>query len=83
MENFVEHTIIKLLESKNLLQHSRFLLENAKEYLLKSVDYVTYGMTDVLDLGELNMQQCENLFMSHGVFKDSLIEVVKEFWQVE
>ncbi|RHZ81350.1 hypothetical protein Glove_121g72 [Diversispora epigaea] len=82
VEKFVEYTLNKLLESKNLLQHSRYLLENAKEYLLKAVDYVTYGMTDVLDLGELNLVQCESLFMAHGVFKDSLIEVVKEFWQI-
>ncbi|CAG8441735.1 2761_t:CDS:10 [Diversispora eburnea] len=57
VEKFVEYNLNKLLESKNLLQHSRYLLENAKEYLLKAVDYVTYGMTDVLDLGELNIVQ--------------------------
>ncbi|CAG8497762.1 1816_t:CDS:10, partial [Acaulospora morrowiae] len=82
IEKFVAHTLNNILKSKNLLQHSRFLLENAKEYLLRSVDYVSYGMTDALDLGELDVTQCEILFASHGAFKESLIEVVKEFWQV-
>ncbi|KAF0436082.1 Trafficking protein particle complex subunit 10 [Gigaspora margarita] len=82
VEKYIEHTLNKILKSKNLLQHSRFLLENAKEHLLKSVDYVSYGMSDTLDLGELDVSQCVALFTSHGSFKESLIEVVKEFWEV-
>ncbi|CAG8680991.1 30910_t:CDS:10, partial [Racocetra persica] len=82
VEKYIEHTLNKILKARNLLQHSRFLLENAKEHLLKSVDYVSYGMSDTLDLGELDVSQCVALFTSHGSFKESLIEVVKEFWQV-
>ncbi|CAG8667598.1 24821_t:CDS:10 [Dentiscutata erythropus] len=82
VEKYIEHILNKILKAKNLLQHSRFLLENAKEHLLKSVDYVSYGMTDTLDLGELDVSQCVALFTSHGSFKESLIEVVKEFWEV-
>ncbi|CAG8593544.1 17516_t:CDS:10, partial [Cetraspora pellucida] len=82
VEKYIEHTLNKILKARNLLQHSRFLLENAKEHLLKSVDYVSYGMSDILDLGELDVSQCVALFTSHGSFKESLIEVVKEFWQV-
>lgn len=70
-----------ILKSRNLFQHSQFLIENAKEHLLKSVDYVAYGMTDVLDLGELDVTQCENLFATHGAAKEALIDVVKEFWK--
>ena len=78
----MEHTLNTILKSKKLFQHSQFLIENAKEHLLKSVDYVSYGMTDTLDLGELDISQCENLFITHGVAKDALVDVVKEFWEV-
>ncbi|CAG8469022.1 1642_t:CDS:10 [Racocetra fulgida] len=57
VEKYIEHTLNKILKARNLLQHSRFLLENAKEHLLKSVDYVSYGMSDILDLGELDVSQ--------------------------
>jgi hypothetical protein len=77
----VEHTLNIILKSKNLFQHSQFLIENAKEHLLKSVDYVSYGMTDILDLGELDITQCENLFASHGDAKEVLVDIVKEFWK--
>ncbi|CAI2180055.1 6001_t:CDS:10 [Funneliformis geosporum] len=82
VERYVEHTLNTILKSKKLFQHSQFLIENAKEHLLKSVDYVSYGMTDILDLGELDIAQCENLFVTHGAAKDALINVVKEFWEI-
>lgn len=78
----MEHTLNTILKSRNLFQHSQFLIENAKEHLLKSVDYVSYGMTDVLDLGELDIAQCESLFTTHGAAKEALVDVVKEFWKV-
>ncbi|GBC05869.1 hypothetical protein RclHR1_06490004 [Rhizophagus clarus] len=81
IENYVEQTLNTILKSRNLFQHSQFLIENVKEHLLKSVDYVSYGMTDVLDLGELDVTQCENLFVTHGSAKEALIDVVKEFWK--
>ncbi|PKC75818.1 hypothetical protein RhiirA1_436013 [Rhizophagus irregularis] len=81
IEKYVEHTLNTILKSRNLFQHSQFLIENAKEHLLKSVDYVSYGMTDVLDLGELDIAQCESLFTTHGAAKEALVDVVKEFWK--
>jgi len=39
-------------------------------------------MTDTLDLGELDIAQCENLFATHGATKEALVDVVKEFWEV-
>src|SRR6266498_4064552 len=81
VEKYVEHTLNIILKSKNLFQHSQFLIENAKEHLLKSVDYVSYGMTDILDLGELDIAQCENLFATHGAAKEVLVDIVKEFWK--
>ena len=81
VEKYVEHILNTILKSKNLFQHSQFLIENAKEHLIKSVDYVSYGMTDILDLGELDITQCESLFATHGTAKEVLIDVVKEFWK--
>jgi len=81
IEKYVEHTLNIILKSKNLFQHSQFLIENAKEHLLKSVDYVSYGMTDILDLGELDITQCESLFATHGAAKEALVDIVKEFWK--
>jgi hypothetical protein len=81
VERYVEHILNTILKSKNLFQHSQFLIDNAKEHLIKSVDYVSYGMTDILDLGELDIAQCESLFATHGAAKEALIDVVKEFWK--
>ncbi|CAG8769626.1 9106_t:CDS:2, partial [Funneliformis caledonium] len=57
VKKYVKHTLNTILKSKKLFQHSQFLIKNAKEHLLKSVDYVSYGMTDNLDFGELDISQ--------------------------
>ncbi|CAJ0841033.1 1182_t:CDS:10 [Entrophospora sp. SA101] len=80
IEKYAEYILNKILKSKDLLQHSRFVIDNAKNLLLKYIDFVSYGMTDSLDLVDLDIELCEKIFSNHGNNKEDLIDVIKEFW---
>jgi len=63
-------------------QHADFVFENIRERFLELLDYHSYAIRDILDLGELDIVGCEQLFQSHGDVKGELVNAVREFWEV-
>ncbi|CAG8600462.1 3900_t:CDS:2, partial [Paraglomus occultum] len=81
IQHFAKEKLHDVLKSYNMSQHSDSVFENIRERFLELLDYHSYGIRDILDLGELDIVGCEQLFQNHGDVKGELVNAVREFWE--
>ncbi|KAG0243649.1 hypothetical protein BGX31_010433 [Mortierella sp. GBA43] len=81
----VEKALASIVETSlakaHLEQHALFLTMHLKNHLLKSVDYMAYGMSDELELPPLDVASCESVLAYHDPkTRETLIGVLKELF---
>ncbi|KAG0027108.1 hypothetical protein BGZ82_009144 [Podila clonocystis] len=69
------------LNKAQLNQHSSFVSSHLKSHLLRDVDYMAYGMSDELELPQLDVTSCETIFAYHDVkIRETLIGILKDLF---
>ncbi|KAF9585067.1 hypothetical protein BGW38_004020 [Lunasporangiospora selenospora] len=65
-----------------LEQHTLFVTSHLKKHLLRNVDYMAYGMSDVLELPPLDVSSCEAYFAYHDAkTREILIGILKTVFE--
>ncbi|KAG0203033.1 hypothetical protein BGX28_004559 [Mortierella sp. GBA30] len=81
----VEKALTSIIEADlakaKLEQHASFVISHLKSHLLKGVDYMSYGMSDELELPPLDIASCETIFSYHDQkTREILINIVKDLF---
>lgn len=83
MESALSAVIEADLSEAKLEQHASFVISHLKNNLLKSVDYMAYGMSDELELPPLDAPSCDTAFAYHDPkVRSTLIAVLKDLFSV-
>lgn len=83
----VEASVGKMLEKKleehNAIQHYTYIFSKIKEAFLSSVDYTSYGLTDVVHLDDFDAELCESFLLNRDLkTKVELLDLIEEFFEV-
>ncbi|KAG0265540.1 hypothetical protein BG011_004568 [Mortierella polycephala] len=79
LTSIVEADLVKA----QLEQHVSFVNMHMKNHLLKSVDYMAYGMSDDLELPPLDVPSCEAILTYHDPkTRETLIDILKNIFSV-
>lgn len=71
------------LNKAQLNQHASFVSSHLKSHLLRGVDYMAYGMSDELELPQLDVASCEAIFAYHDAkIRETLIGILKDLFSV-
>lgn len=71
------------LKQLSLEQHLPYVFEKAKEAFLTSIDYSSYGLTDVVHLDDFDAELCESFLLHRDLkTKVQLLDTVEEFFEV-
>ena len=75
----MEHTLKKF----NLEQHVPYVFQKVKEAFLGTVDYCSYGLTDVVHLDDFDAELCESFLLHRDLkTKVQLLDLIEEFFEV-
>jgi hypothetical protein len=67
----------------SLEQHSPYVFERVREAFLSSVDYASYGLTDVVHLDDFDAELCESFLLHRDLkTKVQLLDLIEEFFEV-
>lgn len=71
------------LKTMNLDQHLPYIFQKVKEAFLGSVDYSSYGLTDVVHLDDFDAELCESFLLNRDLkTKVELLDLIEEFFEV-
>jgi hypothetical protein len=71
------------LKELNLEQHLPYVFEKVKEAFLTSIDYSSYGLTDVVHLDDFDAELCESFLLHRDLkTKVQLLDLIEEFFEV-
>lgn len=72
------------LKPFSLEQHLPYVFEKVKDEFLKSVDYASYGLTDVVQLDDFDAELCESFLLHRDLkTKVQLLDLIEEFFEVK
>lgn len=72
------------LREKNNAQHFDYVFSKVREAFLSSVDYVSYGLTDVVHLDDFDAELCESFLLNRDLrTKVELLDLIEEFFEVK
>lgn len=64
-------------------QHLPYVFQKVKEAFLGSVDYSSYGLTDVVHLDDFDAELCESFLLHRDLkTKVQLLDAIEEFFEV-
>ncbi|KAI8982642.1 Cullin family-domain-containing protein [Pilobolus umbonatus] len=70
------------LEKQCLEQHLPYVFQKVKEAFLSSIDYASYGLTDVVHLDDFDAELCESFLLHRDLkTKVQLLDLVEEFFE--
>lgn len=70
------------LKELNLEQHLPYVFEKVKEAFLSSVDYSSYGLTDVVHLDDFDAELCESFLLHRDLkTKVQLLDLIEDFFE--
>lgn len=73
----------KKLQDNDCAQHFSYIFSKVKEAFLSSVDYVSYGLTDVVHLDDFDAELCESFLLNRDLkTKVKLLDIIEEFFEV-
>ncbi|KAI7848995.1 trafficking protein particle complex subunit 10 [Circinella umbellata] len=86
LKDEVEASIGAMLEKKltqhHVTQHFTYVFSKVKEAFLSSVDYVSYGLTDVVHLDAFDAELCESFLLNRDLkTKVELLDLIEEFFE--
>ena len=87
LKDEVEASIGAMMEKKlaqhHATQHFTYVFSKVKEAFLSSVDYVSYGLTDVVHLDAFDAELCESFLLNRDLkTKVELLDLIEEFFEV-
>ncbi|KAI9243615.1 trafficking protein particle complex subunit 10 [Phascolomyces articulosus] len=63
-------------------QHFAYVFSKVKEAFLSSIDYVSYGLTDVVHLEDFDAELCESFLLNRDLkTKVELLDLIEEFFE--
>ncbi|OBZ90744.1 Trafficking protein particle complex subunit 10 [Choanephora cucurbitarum] len=78
LQMMMEHTLKKF----NLEQHVPYVFQKVKEAFLGTVDYCSYGLTDVVHLDDFDAELCESFLLHRDLkTKVQLLDLIEEFFE--
>ncbi|KAI9499327.1 trafficking protein particle complex subunit 10 [Zychaea mexicana] len=86
LKDEVEASIGAMLERKlqkhHASQHFTYVFSKVKEAFLSSIDYVSYGLTDVVHLEDFDAELCESFLLNRDLkTKVELLDLIEEFFE--
>ncbi|KAF9438535.1 hypothetical protein BGZ76_007066 [Entomortierella beljakovae] len=86
-EEEVEKALTSIVEADlakvQLEQHSSFIVSHMRSHLLRSIDYMAYGMSDELELPPLDVPSCESILAYHDAkTREILIGILKDLFSI-
>lgn len=83
VENSLQVMLRNKLKELNLDQHLPYVFQKVKEAFLGSVDYSSYGLTDVVHLDDFDVELCESFLLHRDLkTKVQLLDAIEEFFEV-
>lgn len=83
MEASIGAMLQKKLQENDSAQHFSYIFSKVKEAFLSSVDYVSYGLTDVVHLDDFDAELCESFLLNRDLkTKVKLLDMIEEFFEV-
>lgn len=84
VENSLQIMLKQKLEPVHLDQHVPYVFQKVKEAFLGSVDYSSYGLTDVVHLDDFDAELCESFLLHRDLkTKVQLLDLIEEFFEVK
>ncbi|GAA5815085.1 hypothetical protein MFLAVUS_008591 [Mucor flavus] len=82
VENSLQLMMKEKLKELNLEQHLPYVFEKVKEAFLSSVDYSSYGLTDVVHLDDFDAELCESFLLHRDLkTKVQLLDLIEDFFE--
>ncbi|KAI9486248.1 MAG: trafficking protein particle complex subunit 10 [Benjaminiella poitrasii] len=82
VENSLEIMLAEKLKEFQLDQHTPYVFQKIKEAFLSSVDYSSYGLTDVVHLDDFDAELCESFLLNRDLkTKVQLLDLIEEFFE--
>ncbi|KAG0746394.1 hypothetical protein G6F57_006570 [Rhizopus arrhizus] len=82
VENSLENMLRQRLKPFSLEQHLPYVFDKVKEAFLTSVDYASYGLTDVVQLDDFDAELCESFLLHRDLkTKVQLLDLIEEFFE--
>ncbi|KAI7906306.1 trafficking protein particle complex subunit 10 [Cokeromyces recurvatus] len=86
LKNEVENSLQIMLKEKlkafDLDQHTPYVFQKIKEAFLDSVDYSSYGLTDVVHLDNFDVELCESFLLNRDLkTKVQLLDLIEDFFE--
>lgn len=83
VEASVGNMLQRRLEEHNAIQHFTYIFSKIKEAFLSSIDYTSYGLTDVVHLDDFDAELCESFLLNRDLkTKVELLDLIEEFFEV-
>lgn len=84
VENSLQLMLGNKLKELDLDQHLPYVFQKVKEAFLGSVDYSSYGLTDVVHLDDFDAELCESFLLHRDLkTKVQLLDAIEEFFEVK
>ncbi|CEP10929.1 hypothetical protein [Parasitella parasitica] len=82
VENSLQIMLRNKLQELNLEQHLPYVFQKVKEAFLGSIDYSSYGLTDVVHLDDFDAELCESFLLHRDLkTKVQLLDAIEEFFE--
>ncbi|KAG2194871.1 hypothetical protein INT47_002665 [Mucor saturninus] len=82
VESSLQLMMKEKLKEVNLAQHLPYVFEKVREAFLSSVDYSSYGLTDVVHLDDFDAELCESFLLHRDLkTKVQLLDLIEEFFE--
>ncbi|CAO3645018.1 unnamed protein product [Mucor fragilis] len=82
VENSLQAMLKNKLKELDLDQHLPYVFQKVKEAFLGSVDYSSYGLTDVVHLDDFDAELCESFLLHRDLkTKVQLLDAIEEFFE--
>ncbi|KAI8148730.1 trafficking protein particle complex subunit 10, partial [Fennellomyces sp. T-0311] len=82
VEASISAMLEKKLQEKHASQHFDYVFSKVKEAFLSSIDYVSYGLTDVVHLDDFDAELCESFLLNRDLkTKVELLDLIEEFFE--
>lgn len=83
VESSLQVMMKEKLKELSLEQHLPYVFEKVKEAFLSSVDYSSYGLTDVVHLDDFDAELCESFLLHRDLkTKVQLLDLIEDFFEV-
>ncbi|OAD74957.1 hypothetical protein PHYBLDRAFT_186589, partial [Phycomyces blakesleeanus NRRL 1555(-)] len=82
VETSVEVMLKRKLDEHKLSQHATYVFSKVREKFLQSVDYASYGLTDVVHLDNFDAELCESFLLHRDLkTKVELLDLIEDFFE--